>query len=481
MKPHYSLIVLFIILLSISNSNTELNNKFQSLIDSGEFTHAQKLMKEEMTTNLALTPAEKIEMNFEIDRLERIKKEFNKKTEDVINYIQQYVPEVTEKDIERWENEKSLEYMIIDSEKRYFEMAASNLFLIDKKLRKLKEKQGKKDISEEMPSIYSRSKNVEEIIKEAKIRDNSYVKPTRLRITYSVAVKENSVPAGKIIRAWLPFPRELTNRQDTIKLITTEPGRYLLTGHDEATHKTIYFEAPAVSNRKTQFKIVFEYTAHAFYRKINPKFVKPAAIPDKLQPYIQEQPPHIVFTEELKALSRQIVGDETNPYKIAQRIFRWIDENIPWASARDYSTIVNLSKYAYENRHGDCGIQTMLFITLCRFNGIPAKWESGWTTTPIGKNMHDWSEIYLSPYEWMPVDTSFGFTTSKDEAVKWFYFGNIDNYRFIVNNDFSGLLYPVKLFPRSDTIDFQRGELEWEGGNLYYDQWNWNYQVEYLK
>ncbi len=49
----------------------------------------------------------------------------------------------------------------------------------------------------------------------------------------------------------------------------------------------------------------------------------------------------------------------------------------------------------------------------------------------------------------------------------------------LVNDDYSKPLFPAKIFPRSETVDFQRGELEWRGGNLYFDKWNYNMKVEY--
>jgi hypothetical protein len=188
-----------------------------------------------------------------------------------------------------------------------------------------------------------------------------------------------------------------------------------------------------------------------------------------------------VFTPELKALSEKIVGDEKNPYQIARKLYAWIDENIPWASAREYSTIRNLSQYCYENMHGDCGIKAMLFITLLRMNGIPAHWQSGWEFQPPHHNMHDWGMAYFEPYGWVPVDVDYGLQNSGDEQVKWFYLGGIDSYRLIFNDAFSQTLCPEKQHFRSETIDSQRGELEWDGGNLYFDQWSWNMEFQVLE
>ena len=188
-----------------------------------------------------------------------------------------------------------------------------------------------------------------------------------------------------------------------------------------------------------------------------------------------------MFSDRIKSISAQIVGDETDPLKKLKKIFTWVDENTPWASAREYSTISNIPEYSLENKHGDCGIQTLVFMTLCRYNGIPAKWQSGWMMHPPEINLHDWCEIYVDEYGWIPVDQSFGIKNYLDDSQKYFYLGGIDAFRFIVNDDYSKPLFPAKIYPRSETVDFQRGEVEWKGGNLYFDKWNYSMEVEYME
>ena len=168
-------------------------------------------------------------------------------------------------------------------------------------------------------------------------------------------------------------------------------------------------------------------------------------------------------------------------YNFVERLcYKWINDNIPWAGAREYSTIQNISDYCLSTGHGDCGIKTLTFITLARYNGIPARWESGLMLHPGSWNLHDWGEAYFEGIGWIPVDQSFGLTDSDDEDVKWFFFGGNDAYHFIVNSDYGKPLYPAKKYPRSETVDFQRGEVEWKGGNLYFDKWDYHIDVEYL-
>ncbi|MBN2570670.1 MAG: transglutaminase domain-containing protein, partial [Ignavibacteriales bacterium] len=109
------------------------------------------------------------------------------------------------------------------------------------------------------------------------------------------------------------------------------------------------------------------------------------------------------------------------------------------------------------------------------------KWQSGWMFHPDNINLHDWGEVYFEGYGWVPVDQSFGIQNSSDENLKYFFLGGLDAYRLIVNDDYSVPLYPSKIFPRSETVDFQRGEVEWRCGNLYFDKWDYHMDVEYLK
>ena len=193
-----------------------------------------------------------------------------------------------------------------------------------------------------------------------------------------------------------------------------------------------------------------------------------------------------------------LAGNETNAYLLARKFFTYVNDNFPWASALEYSIQDNIPMYVLKEGHGDCGMVTLLFLTLCRCAGIPARWQSGFMMHPGEWNLHDWGEVYFEGVGWVPVDMSFGIPSyavrtaplmgewaphgtprlSLPEA-EFFYLGGIDPYRMIVNTDYSAALYPRKRFPRSETVDFQRGEVEWAGGNLYFDQWDYHMDITY--
>ena len=126
-------------------------------------------------------------------------------------------------------------------------------------------------------------------------------------------------------------------------------------------------------------------------------------------------------------------------------------------------------------------MQTFLFMSMLRSQGIPVRWQSGWMVPPDAENLHDWCEVYYEGTGWVPADISYDLQPSEKPEEKEFYKTGIDAYRLIVNAGVSGRLYPEKKYFRSEPFDFQRGEVEWKGGNIYFDKWNYDMKIEYLK
>ena len=179
---------------------------------------------------------------------------------------------------------------------------------------------------------------------------------------------------------------------------------------------------------------------------------------------LEEKAPHYVFTPFIKALSEKIVGKTKNKTEIAWKIYYYITHEYQYSFVRDYSSIESLAEYF---GRGDCGLQASLLITLMRYNGIPARWESGGCTDGKSVGFHDWAEVYFEGVGFRPVDPSVGGgerrrgkTPKAAEENCEFYFGNMDPYRLIFNTDIQEPFNPPKKFFRHDPYDNQGGEAE---------------------
>ena len=445
-------------------------------IATGAFTQAQQLIGERIAGG-GLSPAQVYGLELESALLDRIRLDFNRDEAYVRETLKPYYPELSAEQLAKWETSGELEMRLIDGEKRYFRNAVWNLFRVNEAAKKRREEVDGPRVSELDQFLKDYLPEAVAAIKEAK---GTTARPRQIRITYTLKVKPDAAPAGQMIRAWLPFPRASRSRLSAVQLENTNEAFYIISPI-AYPHTSIYMEQPARPGEWTEFRYQVTYTAYDEWFPLLELPIEPYDTASELyRHFTGEREQHIRFNPELKALSEKIVGEEQDPVQKAWRIYQWIGENIPWASALEYSTMPDIPAYCLQHRRGDCGMKALLFITLCRYNGIPAKWQSGWFLYPDNLNLHDWSELYFEGVGWVPVDPDFNLQNIGDIDARRFFFGGADAYRLIVNDDFSGDFFPAKIYPRSETVDFQRGEVEWRGGNLYFDQWTYDMEVEYL-
>jgi transglutaminase superfamily protein len=446
-------------------------------IEKGNFTIAESLINSFLMMK-SISQSDVYEMNYQKDLMFRIRRDFAQTEEELTSYLKEYYPDLTIDQLREWEKKKYIEVKIIDGERKYFNRAGRNFFRINPDENKVRIAiDGEEKIDE---TAFSKKVYVPKVIQSVKETGKETVDEQSFLLKYKLTVDANVVPENEIIRCWLPYPRINTERLPSIEFISCNLNEYII-ADKEQMQRTIYMEKPSIKDEATEFEVSFKITTAAQWFNINPEDIKPYDTEKEIyKPNTAERLPHIIFTDQIKNLTDSIVGDEKNPYNIVRKIYTWIDDNIPWASALEYGIMQNIPNYVLENRHGDCGMQTLLFMTMARYKGIPAKWQSGWMLHPKKVNLHDWAEVYYEGIGWVPVDQSFSLIDSEDNEVRYFYSTGIDAYRLIVNDDYGRNLYPAKIYPRSEPYDFQRGEVEWKGGNLYFDKWDYHLDVEYL-
>lgn len=472
--------LLFIVVFSFSCSRKPDCNKVMAIIQD-EFSTGNFKKVSSLTDSLRGICQGHSDLIIKADSLtdmaHRIRADFTLSEEEANKRIESRVGPFTSEDKRNWEEKGWLEFRIIDGEKRYFNRTVSNLDL----LRLFHENRSgwlKKNATD--PALIFRLRHTAEVIKAAGTNQFPLM-PVKMKINYTLTVDADAVPEGEIIRCWLPWPRSNHPRQEKVNLAEISSSKFSF-APDTAIHGTIYLEENARKGMPTVFKVSFIYQSSAMY--FNPDSIEPLPY-DRYSrlflKYTSEEPPQISFSENVRRLTDSITGKEENPKIVVRKIYSWFKDNIPWTGALEYSTMSDIPEYVIRNRRGDCGMQTFLFISMLRYKGIPVRWQSGWMVPEIGKNLHDWCEIYYEGVGWIPADISYDLQVSENPKIMNFYMTGIDSYRMILNEGISGPLHPAKKFPRSEPYDFQRGEVEWNGGNLYFDKWDYNMQIEYLK
>ncbi len=403
----------------------------------------------------------------------RLRADFSLSREQITELIQAKYNDVTDADIDTFVARHYIEAKTIDGEQRFHRKSVRNLGLLNPEYNGGFEHRGDDATQDRINFVdsilqYYRGKNSKGLSHEVTYR-------------FSINVPYNEAIAGDTLRVWMPLPLESDAcvRQRNVEVLEATPADYTLAA-GRSIHNSIYFEAPAPAEGDTAH---FEYTG----RYINSgAYASAEQIAKDMKPYDKESDIYKTYTKlpdgrhivPMEELAREIVGDETNPFKQSELVFDYIINRYPWAGAREYSTIECIPEYVIRELHGDCGQVSLLYISLMRSLGVPARWESGWMLHPGEVNLHDWSEVYFEGIGWVPVDISFGrYTGAKDPEITYFYSHGMDSHRMAVNKGVGCKFYPEKRFVRSETVDFQTGEVETTKGNLYYPAWDYSMDI----
>jgi transglutaminase-like putative cysteine protease len=109
-------------------------------------------------------------------------------------------------------------------------------------------------------------------------------------------------------------------------------------------------------------------------------------------PLIQAEDPQIQRTAE------EILGDETEPSRAAERLNRWVYENLD----KQITLSVPSARQVLDARRGDCNEHTVLYVALARAAGLPARTAAGLVYVRDRFYYHAWPEVWLGG--WVPVD-----------------------------------------------------------------------------
>ena len=440
----------------------------RELVERGELSRAEEAIRRLLPS----APADlRRRLEFELDRVGRWRREFPYTLDQGFEELRKAIPDLRREEMGELLARGCLDHAVVDGEVRLLRRFVPNALWLCPELRE--RRRGGRDERRWGARLILRAR-ARRVVEAARSAGGGYVLPLRYRVRAEVRVRPGAVPEGEVLRVWVPIPR-VCGLHPEVRILRAEPEprRVAPEGHPQ---RTAYFEVEQ-GREGARCTIEYEFVARGFHVEVDPREAWVDEGSEAYELYTGERPPHIVFTPHLRELAHRIAGGEANPYLRARRVWEWITSNVRYTYARDYALYDCIAEYVARERRGDCGMQAILFITLCRILGVPARWESAWYVNPVDWGMHDWAQFYVEPYGWLYADPSFGGARHGEDWRRDFYFGSTEGYRLAANIEISHPFDPPKEHFRSDPVDSQRGEVEWRGGNLYYDDWSFSLEI----
>ena len=167
-----------------------------------------------------------------------------------------------------WVAEGRFDTRLIEDTLRFFDLSRRNLFWRYPQLN-----------ARRMPppndSVYEHRLlgTAREIIREATRTGSPLVLPPQFSIRMQVVVDAGVVPAGELVRVWLPIPRQFPHQRDFELLSSTPPSHAL--APDDAPARAAYFENPAPGSGPILFEIAYRFTAFGVRYPMRPEEIFP--------------------------------------------------------------------------------------------------------------------------------------------------------------------------------------------------------------
>ncbi len=414
----------------------------------GDFHTARQLIHSWLGREIPQALRSRLEMELDLI-LVMEKDEFPYTYEDALRLMRSSVKDFRDEELRELWRTGAVDWIYIEGEVHFYRRFLSNLM----KTRPAYAERSLKPLTPGSAALLNEN---------IRIMKENGGRSARLHLKASLKVEPNALQEGRKLRVHLPIPQETAQQVSELRIVSSQPENGL-PAPGSAKQRTIFWEAE--SRRDQEFSVEYTYVNRLPYVEPDPAKASPE------QPCFdtEEQLPHIRFTPYLSSLLQEIVGGETNPVTKAWKIYEYITTKVMYSFMRPYFTVENISEYAAVNLKGDCGVQAILFITLCRMAGIPARWQSGLYAEPGDTGMHDWAQFYIAPWGWMYADPSFGGSAYRaGDLERWkYYFGNLDIYRMPANSELQSAFVPPKQYLRADPVDNQCGEAEYPDRGLF--------------
>jgi transglutaminase-like putative cysteine protease len=271
------------------------------------------------------------------------------------------------------------------------------------------------------------------------------IKSRSFRFNYRFRVKniEPSADGEDLVRVWLPCP-SASDEQDVERLGAKAPAE--LSDHVERQfgNRILYFEMPAPASGAFDVDVPYQITR----REVLRGRVRPVAKPAELSPRERTlflRADSLVPTSgkamkllEDKELPKTELAAARTLYDLVDKHVVYKKEGAGWGRGD--------TNWVCDSGYGNCTDFHSLFMTLARSQGLPCRFEIGFsiptdkTSGPIA-GYHCWAWFYTAERGWTPVDIS---EADKAPSMKEYYFGNLtaDRVTFSIGRD-------LKLAPAS--------------------------------
>lgn len=285
-------------------------------------------------------------------------------------------------------------------------------------------------------SVATISKNDETSDSASPLKSRSFTFHYRFKVK---DLKPAEDAADSVVRVWLPSAAS-SDEQSVKWLDVVAPGKVSENVDEQFGNRILFFETKIPESGEFSVDVPYEITRREVLRGLS-RPVNPAAeqLDDARRRFFLRADTMVPTTgKSLKLLDMiELMQDK---FACARQLYDIVDNHVAYKN-EGTGWGRGDTNWVCDSRYGNCTDFHSLFISLARSQGLPARFEIGFsipTDKPEGpiSGYHCWAWFYADERGWVPVDIS---EADKNPLMKDYYFGGLtpDRVMFTVGRDIS--------------------------------------------
>src|SRR5260370_13744908 len=189
-----------------------------------------------------------------------------------------------------------------------------------------------------------------------------------------------NVPKGaKAVRIWLAVPQE--DAQSSIRNWTLATEGAIHFNTDSWGNRVAYLERRDPTENQIVVREEFELIRSEIRTRLDPANSRPLTPGERtaLSHYLQPAT-HVIINDQIKTLASSIVGQETNPIRVARKIYDWTLNNVEYCAKHpDHlkASPVGSTEYCLTKNTGTSPHFHSLFTPLAMPSALPTRMVYG--------------------------------------------------------------------------------------------------------
>jgi hypothetical protein len=261
--------------------------------------------------------------------------------------------------------------------------------------------------------------------------DSTTIAAQSRHFTFTYAGALTDIKPGAKVSIWLPIATD-TYEQTIFNKQIDVPGEYEINRELRFGNHVLYFQATADEFGEVPFKVSYELE-----RQEHP--------PTRAEDFNESQTELFISASRFVPTSANLLDQlidrkelDKNSLRRGRQLYNAINTHMKYDKPVGGQWGRGDSVWACDSQHGNCTDFHSLFISVCREQNIPARFEIGFPiSSERGKGTvsgyHCWAK-FVANKQWIPVDIS---AADRDPSKTDYYFGSLTENRvtFTIGRD----------------------------------------------